>query len=63
MNIVNGDVFKCKEDLIIHQVNCKGVMGGGIALEIRKRFPQVYNRYKEECNKYGNKCLGAFSNT
>ena len=61
MNIIEGDVFKCEEDLIVHQVNCRGVMGSGIAREVRNRFPDVYNRYKDDCWKYGSRCLGAFS--
>lgn len=32
IKIINGDLFKATDrDIILHQVNCKGVMGGGIA--------------------------------
>ena len=33
--------------IILHQVNCKGVMGCGVALAIRNRWPIVYNKYRE----------------
>jgi O-acetyl-ADP-ribose deacetylase (regulator of RNase III) len=48
---VKGDLveaFKNNElDVIAHQVNCKGVMGGGIARQIRDNFPAHYNDYLE----------------
>lgn len=31
-------------DLIIHGCNCQNIMGAGIALQIRKRYPQAYER-------------------
>lgn len=46
----NGDVFTTTATYIGHGVNCRGVMGAGIAKTIRERFPQVYNEYKWVCN-------------
>lgn len=40
-----GDVFTSGADIICHQVNCLGIMGAGIALEIRRRYPKVYDEY------------------
>lgn len=31
MKIVDGDIFNCDADAILHQVNCQGVMGSGVA--------------------------------
>jgi O-acetyl-ADP-ribose deacetylase (regulator of RNase III) len=45
MQILQGDIFDIKEGIICHQVNCMGKMGAGIALAIRKMFPQVYSDY------------------
>lgn len=42
-----SDIFSIPKGIIVHQVNCKGVMGSGIALEIKKRYPCVYNSYKK----------------
>ena len=28
--------------LVCHQVNCRGVMGSGLALQIRERYPVVF---------------------
>lgn len=46
------DKFQNKYDVICHQVNCFGVMGGGIALQIKKRFPNVYMAYNKLCTAY-----------
>ena len=34
-------------DIIIHQTNCEGRMGGGVAKTIKEKFPQVYVEYLE----------------
>jgi O-acetyl-ADP-ribose deacetylase (regulator of RNase III) len=34
-----------------HGCNCKGAMGKGIALEFKKRFPEMYKEYKILCEK------------
>lgn len=48
MNIVNynGSVLDSHADIILHQVNCKGVMGSGVAKAIRDKYPIVYEQYK-----------------
>lgn len=43
--IINGDLLNAKEDIIVHQVNTIGVMGAGIALQIKKKYPIVYQKY------------------
>ena len=49
--VVNGDIFESGADIIVHQVNCQGVMGSGVARQVRERYPNVYNKYAEECKK------------
>ena len=48
--IVQGDVLDALEngdvDTVLHVVNCQGVMGSGIALQIKKRFPRAFEEYK-----------------
>lgn len=54
----NGNLFDSKADVLCHQVNTFGVMGAGIALEVRKRFPGVYTQYKDLCKSApGDECL------
>ena len=46
MEIVEGDLFDVTEGAIVHQVNCRGVMGSGVARAIRDRWPIVYEQYR-----------------
>jgi O-acetyl-ADP-ribose deacetylase (regulator of RNase III) len=50
--IKNGDLLKAKEDYICHQVNPDGVMGGGIALAIARKYPKVLEEYKNFCDYF-----------
>lgn len=57
-NVV-GDLLKQEGvDIICHQTNCKGVMGAGIALQIKRTYPNVYEVYKKYCKEYGSNLLG-----
>lgn len=49
---INGDALEIKTDYLAHQVNTLGIMGGGIALAIRNKYPEVYMKYKELCDYY-----------
>lgn len=44
-----GDVFTAGTDAIGHGVNCKGLMGAGIAKEFRRRYPDMYSEYRNLC--------------
>lgn len=47
---VKGDIVKDKVyDIFCHQVNCQGVMGSGLAKQIRYAYPEVFNCYKNKC--------------
>ena len=50
VTIVNEDLLEANLDIIGHQVNGLGIMSGGIALQIKKRYPLVYKEYKKICN-------------
>ena len=49
---VNGDLLamakEYKFDVIAHGANCKQVMGAGIALQIKKKFPDVYQKDNQD---------------
>jgi O-acetyl-ADP-ribose deacetylase (regulator of RNase III) len=51
---VIGDLLKAEADVIVHQVNCQGVMGAGVAKQIREQFPTTYIKYKDFCYPYKN---------
>lgn len=48
---VTGDIFRSPAQVITNTVNCVGVMGAGIALEFKKRYPDLFNDYKQRCQK------------
>ena len=49
--IIEADLLDFNCDIIAQQVNCKGVMGAGLALQIRRKYPIVFYRYLTKCNK------------
>lgn len=51
MIILNGDLLKTPFQIIAHQTNCHGVMGGGVALQIKNKYPDVYKEYRDLCCK------------
>lgn len=55
--IVHGDLMEAKETYIAHQVNCYGVMGRGVAAQIKSVYPDVYRRYQEYCENHFRKNL------
>lgn len=52
-----GNLLHSGCNIICHQVNCRGVMGTGIAKEIRNKYPKVYERFQDRY-KNGNARLG-----
>jgi O-acetyl-ADP-ribose deacetylase (regulator of RNase III) len=49
---IKCDIFKSGADVICHQVNCQGVMGSGIAKQVREKYPEVFASYKKVCDEY-----------
>ena len=45
ITIKQGNLLHATENIIAHQVNCKGVMGSGVALAIRNTYPPAYNAF------------------
>jgi len=44
-----GDMFKSGAQTLVNTVNCVGIMGKGIALEFKNRFPEMHADYVERC--------------
>jgi O-acetyl-ADP-ribose deacetylase (regulator of RNase III)/uncharacterized protein YwgA len=49
MKVLVGDILKSKAQTLINTVNCVGIMGKGIALEFRNRFPEMFKDYVQRC--------------
>lgn len=54
---IKCDIFNSGADMICHQVNCQGIMGSGIAKQVREKYPVVYEEYKKKCDIYSPKAL------
>lgn len=50
VRVLIGDLFESKAQTLVNTVNCVGVMGKGIAQEFKKRFPEMFEMYKHECD-------------
>lgn len=55
IKIIEGDVLNAQEGIIGHQVNCYGIMGAGLAKQIKVRYPNVFKEYSSLCNLYENR--------
>jgi O-acetyl-ADP-ribose deacetylase (regulator of RNase III) len=44
-----GNLFSYAADGYAHGCNCQGVMGAGIALEFRDRYPEMFAEYRKRC--------------
>ncbi len=47
LEIIRGDLLSSDANAICHQVNCRCVMGAGIAAAIVEKWPIVKERYKK----------------
>jgi O-acetyl-ADP-ribose deacetylase (regulator of RNase III) len=50
MQIRTGNIFTSEAQTLVNTVNCVGVMGAGIALEFRFRYPEMHQKYKLLCS-------------
>ena len=46
-----GNIFDEEVEALVNSVNCVGVMGRGIALEFKKRFPDNFVEYQKVCKR------------
>ena len=51
ISIIKGNIFTTPYQTIVNTVNCVGVMGAGIALECRLRYPTMFSRYQTLCEQ------------
>jgi O-acetyl-ADP-ribose deacetylase (regulator of RNase III) len=49
VEVLVGDIFRSKAQTLVNTVNTVGVMGKGLALDFRKRFPDMYEEYRRRC--------------
>ena len=44
-----GNLFDSDCQTLVNTVNCYGVMGKGIALQFKQRFPEMFDTYRYIC--------------
>lgn len=45
-----GNLFASDCQVLVNTVNCVGVMGKGVALEFRRRYPAMHDWYVDQCS-------------
>lgn len=52
VEVVKGKtIFESDAQTLVNTINCVGVMGKGIALEFKNRYPEMFDKYKSFCDK------------
>jgi O-acetyl-ADP-ribose deacetylase (regulator of RNase III)/uncharacterized protein YwgA len=51
VDVVVGDLFESPAQTLVNTVNTVGVMGKGVALEFKRRFPDMFDDYKARCDR------------
>lgn len=46
-----GNLFESGAKTLVNPVNCAGAMGKGIALEFKRRYPKMFEEYRQLCRK------------
>lgn len=49
--VAHGDLLAADVDALVNTVNCVGVMGKGIAIQFKRRFPDVFLAYAKACKQ------------
>lgn len=44
-----GDIFDSECQTLVNTVNCIGVMGKGLALQFKQRYPEMFDEYRLAC--------------
>jgi O-acetyl-ADP-ribose deacetylase (regulator of RNase III)/uncharacterized protein YwgA len=51
LKVTTGDIFESGAQTLVNTVNTEGVMGKGIALQFKNRYPDMYADYVERCDR------------
>lgn len=49
LSIVRGDIFQSRAQSLVNPVNCSGIMGKGLAVQFKHRYPEMFSDYKHRC--------------
>ena len=57
VEVVLGDMFESPAQTLVNTVNTVGIMGKGVALEFKRRYPDMFEDYQRRCAR-GEVALG-----
>lgn len=49
IHYLKGDIFTSQAQVIVNTVNCQGVMGRGLALAFKQKYPDMFAIYVHDC--------------
>lgn len=49
IRMIRGDIFTSRMRTLVNPVNCVGVMGKGLALQFKNRYPEMFEDYRARC--------------
>jgi O-acetyl-ADP-ribose deacetylase (regulator of RNase III) len=49
IQFTRGDMLAVPADIRVNSVNCRGVMGTGVALAFKRRYPEMFRDYQRAC--------------
>lgn len=52
VKVTSGNLFEADAQTLVNPVNCVGVMGKGLALQFKKRFPDMFQDYVQRCKQH-----------
>ena len=54
-----GDILSVQSGIIVHGCNAQGMMGAGLALQVRRKYPGCFDRYQIEHERFDRLDLGS----
>lgn len=46
-----GDIFESDAEALVNTINCVGIMGRGLALQFKNRYPENFRAYQQACKQ------------
>lgn len=52
IRVMTGDILEAKLEALVNPCNCVGIMGKGLALQVKNRYPRMFQAYKKACDSW-----------
>jgi O-acetyl-ADP-ribose deacetylase (regulator of RNase III) len=51
LELVTGNLLEADTEALVNTVNTEGVMGKGIALQFKRKYPEMFEAYQQACKE------------